>query len=124
MKAYIERNKLHEKLLKEKGITADKIAKRELTDTQYRLLIDLIEPISCKIEPETHHDGCVNITVMTYIIPFDNRYFSITKKDVENFSDNSLEVTLLAIYEVKKKTYSKTITVTEFEKCTDIKAGE
>lgn len=124
MEAYIERNKLHEKLLKEKGITADKIAKRELTDAQYRLLIDLIEPISCKMESETHHDGYVNITVITYIIPFDNRYFSITKKDVENFSDNSLEVTLLAIYEVKKKTYSKTITVTEFEKCTDIKAGE
>lgn len=116
MEAYIERNKLHEKLLKEKGITADKIAKRELTDTQYRLLIDSIEPISCKMEPETHHDGYVNITVITYIIPFDNRYFSITKKDVENFSDNSLEVTFLAIYEVKKKTYSKTITVTEFER--------
>jgi hypothetical protein len=119
----MERNKLHEKLLKEKGITADKIAKRELTDTQYRLLIDLIESISCKMEPETHHDGYANITVITYIIPFDNRYFSITKKDVENFSDGSLEVTLLAICEAKKKTYSKTITVTEFEKCADIKVG-
>jgi hypothetical protein len=28
MEAHTERNKLHEKLLKEKGITADKIAKR------------------------------------------------------------------------------------------------
>lgn len=114
MEAYTERNKFHEKLLKEKGITADKIAKRELTDKQYRLLIDLIESISCKMEPETHHDGYVNITVMTYIIPFDNRYFSITKKDVENFSDGSLEVTFSNIYEVEKKTYSKTITVTEY----------
>ena len=121
METYIERNKLHEKLLKEKGITADKIAKRELTDKQYRLLIDLIESISCKMEPETHHDGYVNITVMTYILPFDNRYFSITKKDVESFSDGSLEVAFSNIYEVEKKTYSKTITVTEY---TRKKVGE
>lgn len=103
MEAHIERNKLHEKLLKEKGITADKIAKRELTDKQYRLLIDLIESISCKMDPETHHDGYVDITVMTYIIPFDNRYFSITKKTSKIFLMAVLKLLLATFMKWKRK---------------------
>lgn len=111
----------NEKSLKRKGITADKIAKGELTNKQCRLLVDLIESISCKMEPETHHDGYVNITVMTYIIPFDGRYFSITKRSVENFSDCTYEVTFSNIYEVKKRICKETITVTKWIKNDDVK---
>lgn len=104
----------NEKSLKKKGITADKIAKGELTNKQCRLLVDLIESISCKMKPETHHDGYVNITVMTYIIPFDGRYFSITKKDVMNYSSNRWEITFTNIHEVERNIKTKTITVLEW----------
>lgn len=73
------------------------------------------------MEPETHHDGYVNITVMTYIIPFDGRYFSITKRSVENFSDCTYEVTFSNIYEVKKRICKETITVTKWIKNDDVK---
>lgn len=110
-----------EKLLKDKGITADNIASGKLTEKQCYDLINLAEIVDRKRHYSIEsRSGYRDVYYDTYIISFDNRYFSLTKKCISDSMYDYVEVFYSDIYEVEKYEYEKTIIETKWERKNEI----
>lgn len=97
--------------LKERGITADKMAKGELTELQCKFICDFGKVRTCN-SPKNESFDVFNVYYFSNIVRVEDRYFHITEKIIHNFCKDVRDVTFIDIYEVEK--IEKMIPVIEY----------
>ena len=104
--------KWKEKQLKEEGITADKIAKNELTDEQYRSLVMLAECINVHRPFRPKKSSSYEIDYYSHIVQFENRYFHLTETVTTDFCKRTCIFTYSDVYEMEQWKYEEVVPVT------------
>lgn len=101
--------------LRKAGITADKIARNELTDDQYDTARVWGKTINMTCATPKMVDYYI-VSDSEYIIQIEGRFFHLAEHlEVNTINDRSVK-TYSDIYEMEKMEYEKTISVTEYTK--------